>query len=498
MTTFATPSVAPLRDREALRAVTHSAESVIPEVTAPPPPPAADPFLTVVKRRPASEVNPHLWQWQAEAIDAWHQNDCRGVVEAVTGAGKTMLGLTALFEALRMGVRTLVLVPTAELQNQWVARIHLVVPDAVVGTLGNGRHDSLSDCDVLVSIINSAAARSLLADHQSGLLIADECHRYAAPSFVEALSERFEYRLGLTATYTRPDKAHEDRLDPYFGGVIHRLWYDRALADRVIAPFDIALVGVPLSKHEQATYETLTSAISKLGSGLRARLNLQDAPIGQLMRAAQRLAGQKHSQAPECIMARKYLDSVSRRLALLANAKAKLTLLDGLSPVFEQSAGALVFAETIDGSTRAGEVLSGCGHRVEVVSSEAKPAERRGALQRTKVSTCRMRIWPSLSPARASAGSRSSVWAVSSGGRRTVARGASSLSMHGTPPRIPKLDRTVLSRTSSRSPMRASRSGCISSTNCAGSCWKSRRRLRRRRWWREGRSPRRAGPLRPH
>ena len=393
MTTIATPSGAPLRDRRALREVVPGSVAAVgvASTTAadapavPPPPPTEDPFLTVVKRRPAKDVNPHLWQWQAEAIDAWHENDCRGVIEAVTGAGKTMLGLTALFEALRMGVRTLVLVPTAELQNQWVARIHEVVPDAIVGTLGNGRTDSLSDCDVLVAIINSAARRVLLADHQSGLLIADECHRYAAPSFVEALSERFKYRLGLTATYTRPDNAHEDRLDPYFGGVIHRLWYGRALADGVIAPFDIALVGVPLTRSEQATYDQLSTAISKLGSGLRKRLNLQDAPIGKLMQAAQKLAGQKHSQAPECIMARKYLESVSRRLALLANAEAKLTLLEGLAPVAEQSAGTLVFAETIDGSTRAGEVLSGCGLAVDVVSSEAKPAERRGALQRFAV-----------------------------------------------------------------------------------------------------------------
>ena len=390
MITSAAHSSASSRDELPLRTFVQPPAPVVgapPAVTAssllpPPPPPAEDPFLTVVKRRPAKDVNPHLWGWQAEAIDAWHTHDCRGVIEAVTGAGKTMLGLTALFEALRMGVKALVLVPTAELQNQWVARIHDVVPDAVVGTLGNGRTDSLSDCDVLVSIINSAARRTLLADHQSGLLIADECHRYAAPSFVSALSERFDYRLGLTATYARSDDAQATQLDPYFGGVIHRLWYERALADDVIAPFDLALVGVPLTRYEQATYEQLTTSISKLSSGLRVRLNLQDAPLSTLMKAVQRLAGRKNSHAPECIMARTYLDAVSKRLALLANAEAKLTLLEGLSPVFEGSAGALVFAETIDGSTRAGDVLSQRGHAVDVVSSAAKPAERRGALQR--------------------------------------------------------------------------------------------------------------------
>ena len=105
MTTIATPSGAPLRDRQALRAVIPGTVAAMPDASTtaagipavPPPPPMEDPFLAVVKRRPAKDVNPHLWQWQAEAIDAWHQNDCRGVIEAVTGAGKTMLGLTALF-----------------------------------------------------------------------------------------------------------------------------------------------------------------------------------------------------------------------------------------------------------------------------------------------------------------------------------------------------------------------------------------------------------------
>lgn len=382
MTTIDAQSSAPLRDRSALRAVHAAVLSDSTDAVAPPPPPRIDPFLTVVKNRSARDVNPGLWEWQAEALDAWHAADCRGVIEAVTGAGKTMLGLTALFEALRLGVKTLVLVPTAELQNQWLSRIHDTVPEAVVGTLGNGRHDSLTECDVVIAIINSAARHDLLEDHQSGLLIADECHRYAAPTFVKALSDRFAYRLGLTATYTRPDHAEESRLDPYFGGVMYRLWYDRALSDGVIAPFDIVLVGIPLSPEERSDYDNFTSIMSKVSRGLRVRLNLTEAPLDQFMRAAQRLAGRRNDQSPECIMARRYLDAVSRRLALLANAQEKLNLLGHLTRVIERSAGTLVFAETIDTSTRAGETLTQHGHVVDVVSSASNASERRGALQR--------------------------------------------------------------------------------------------------------------------
>ena len=37
-----------------------------------------------------------LYRWQREALEAWSANDRRGVAEAVTGAGKTRVGLHAI------------------------------------------------------------------------------------------------------------------------------------------------------------------------------------------------------------------------------------------------------------------------------------------------------------------------------------------------------------------------------------------------------------------
>src|SRR5699024_3825945 len=182
---------------------TASVDKVIEEPSASP-----DHFINIVSSRPSSEVNPHLWAWQAEVLDAWHQAGCRGVVEAVTGAGKTMIGITAAFEAFRQGIKVLVLVPTAELQTQWQQRLIDALPQADVGTLGNGRRDSLNSCDILVAIINSATRAALLSEQSQGMLIADECHRYAAKTFAKALRSEFSYRLGLTATYQRPDNAN--------------------------------------------------------------------------------------------------------------------------------------------------------------------------------------------------------------------------------------------------------------------------------------------------
>ncbi|GAA1361936.1 sigma-70 family RNA polymerase sigma factor [Brevibacterium luteolum] len=356
-------------------------EAVLPRLRTEPAEPH-DPFLALVRGRPAREVNPGLWDWQAEALDRWHASDCRGVIEAVTGAGKTMVGITAAYEACRMGVKVLVLVPTIELQEQWFSRLNTTLPDALVGMFGNGRRDSLRDCDIVIAVVHSAARSEQLADHHSGLLIADETHRYAAPSFVRALSERFSYRLGLTATYERPDEAHKHQLDPYFGGVIFRLWYDRALADGVIAPFDLAFVRIDLNAEERSNYERFSSRMSKLERPLRHKLGLVGAPVGKFFTAVSRLAGRKDDPSPAAMMARRYLDAMNRRQSVLSNARSKLRLLEELAPVVAKSDGTLVFADTIDSSTQAGAVLSSAGVKCESISSDSPPETRRGALSR--------------------------------------------------------------------------------------------------------------------
>src|SRR5699024_11168189 len=341
----------------------------------------SDHFINIVASRPSSEVNPGLWTWQAEALDAWHRAGCHGVVEAVTGAGKTMIGITAAFEAFRQGIKVLVLVPTAELQTQWQQRLMETLPQATIGTLGNGRKDSLSSCDILVAIINSATRGTLLSEHSQGMLIADECHSYASRTFANALQSDFSYRLGLTATYKRPDNANAEILDPYFGGVVFQMWYDRALRDGVIAQFDIAFVGVRLTDSERGEYQVASAAVSKLGMSLKNKLNLQHVPFEQFMSSVQALAGRKHDRSPIAFMTRKYLEAVMRRQQVLTNAKNKLKVLEGIAPVIAESQGTLVFSQTVGSSTQAAQLLQRSGIETKAVSSESKAHERRGAMQ---------------------------------------------------------------------------------------------------------------------
>ena len=91
-----------------------------------PPPRTARPDERVLppapRRRRAlqlPQLTPSLRPWQQDALLAWRDAGHRGVVEAVTGAGKTLVGVAAARDTLIAGGRVLVVVPTTELQEQW-------------------------------------------------------------------------------------------------------------------------------------------------------------------------------------------------------------------------------------------------------------------------------------------------------------------------------------------------------------------------------------------
>ncbi|MDQ0076814.1 sigma-70 family RNA polymerase sigma factor [Arthrobacter oryzae] len=329
---------------------------------------------------PASYDYAFLYAWQQEALKAWHGNARRGVVEAVTGSGKTRVGIAAAFEAVRQGIKVLILVPTAELQRQWLASLQRDLPKARLGALGDGRLDSLDHVDILVAIVHSASNRETLRSHKAGLIIADECHRYAAPMFTGALQEGYAWRLGLTATYERSDGEHENLLTPYFGGVIYSLWYNRALKDEVIAPFDIALVGVDLTPSEQVNYEEFSNTMSDAARNLESYAGIPRKPFHQFIAAVATLAG-SDSPSREATIARKYMRAMSSRLALLAEAKTKYHALAALKQTVDESHGTLVFTQTQESARRAQELYTAMGSKASALFSGMAKDDRKQGME---------------------------------------------------------------------------------------------------------------------
>ncbi|MBN1093331.1 DUF3427 domain-containing protein [Blastococcus sp. TML/M2B] len=345
------------------------------------PPPVAVPE---VLRRPARarrtypdlpDLGDLLRPWQREALDAWRAAGHRGVVEAVTGAGKTFVGLAAARDALVAGGRVVVVVPTTELQDQWHAGLVERLPGVRIGRLGGGRQDDLDTHDVLVAIVNSAARRTF-HPREDDLLIADECHRYGAPGFAQALEGGFENRLGLTATFEREDDGIEAYLRPYFGGIVFTLWYDRALTEGIIAPFDIALVAVDLSAEEQREYDYCSDRMDVAARTLENRFGVSRDSYGAFMSTLNRLArGQGQDSASA--YARMYLGPMSARRGLLAGSQRKLDALALLEPAVRSAHGALVFTQTKESAASAADVFEDAGIPASTLYSGLDREERR-------------------------------------------------------------------------------------------------------------------------
>lgn len=336
----------------------------------------------------------HLFDWQQEALGAWDAHEGRGVVEAVTGSGKTRVGLAAAHRHVDGSGKVAVIVPTTVLLEQWVARFEEWMPGARIGRLGGGGRDDLGSVDVLVAVVNSAAAHELgLPSEVEGLLIADECHRYAGARFRFALEEEFEYRLGLTATYARDDGGDEDVLDPYFRGIVFEYGYAEAVPQGVIAPFRVALVPVTFSGGERDAYEDLSEVMRRARKALIG-LGAPEEPYQDFIQFVTRLT--KHGTPHEGMVAGRYLKASRGRRDLLASAAAKYDALASLTDALRASSRSILFTETIESATNCAELLAAHGVSAESLHSQMPVADREQALARFADGSMKVVVAPKL------------------------------------------------------------------------------------------------------
>ena len=69
-----------------------------------------------------SSSNIKLRDYQIEAIDAWFNNDCRGIFEMATGTGKTFTALSCFKQLSDTKDRLLTVIacPQSHLIDQWI------------------------------------------------------------------------------------------------------------------------------------------------------------------------------------------------------------------------------------------------------------------------------------------------------------------------------------------------------------------------------------------
>lgn len=244
-----------------------------------------------------------------------------------------------------------------------------------LGLLGGGHKDDLCRCNMLLAVDKSAYKHRLLPNGKSGLIIADEVHRYGAPKVSGVLQADFDRRLGLTATYEREDKGLETFLDPYFGGDVFAVDYRRALDDNVIAPFKIAFVAVRFSSQERKEYTEASKKADRYKRKLVNEYGVTGEPFGEYMREINHLSIGGAGEATG--LARAYLNAFSKRRQVLAGAAKKYERVADLTQAVRRADKTILFAQTKEAAAEAVNRLAEHGVNGAVLNSGMDMDERK-------------------------------------------------------------------------------------------------------------------------
>jgi len=213
-----------------------------------------------------------LRAYQRAALDAWREADHRGCLELPTGSGKTVIGIAAM---VALGTPTLVVVPTIDLLEQWQRELQREF-DQPVGRLGGGKQRVE---DITVSTYDSAYLRADELGDRFGLVVFDEVHHLGGEGYQDiARLLAAPARLGLTATFERPDGAHE-AIEDLVGPLVQRVSVDD-LAGEHLADYDIKRIEVALTPDERDRYEehqgTFTDYLKQSNIQLRSGSDYQE------------------------------------------------------------------------------------------------------------------------------------------------------------------------------------------------------------------------------
>lgn len=317
-------------------------------------------------RHSSCASEPQLYPWQEDCLRQWFANGGRGMVQAVTGSGKTLLALTAarrLEKSLGQELRVKIVVPTTALMKQWERALKAFLPEEagphgrLIGLRGGG-FQSPPDCRYLICVVNSARyelARQILRElreEKAVFLIADECHHYGSGQnrlifeffpLIQAYASRY-FAMGLSATL--PSGETWLFLSPVLGRRIYSYGMAEAAKEQTVCPYDIYHIGLSLQAGEREEYEELTDRMAfTFRALLRACPSLKRMDLKHRMEELRRLCEDKNRRiARQAVL---YLTLSYQRKALVCLASDRTPCVCRLTECLGQEEKILIFGERI-------------------------------------------------------------------------------------------------------------------------------------------------------
>lgn len=261
-------------------------------------------------------VDVSLHDYQLEAIHQWRKQDYRGVFDMATGTGKTYTGLGAVAELcadVNDKLAVVIVCPYQHLVEQWVEDIERFNMKPIIGYSASAQKDwkkrlenAVRDQKLKVNgkeffcfICTNATFTSDFVQTQIGkirgdiLLMVDEAHNFGASRLLSLLSERFTFRLALSATIDRHnDEEGTAALFHFFGDKCIEYPLERAIEEGKLTRYKYFPIITTLNDDELQRYSELTYEIGKcIIKGKNGKTRLSDRGKILAMSRARLVAG---------------------------------------------------------------------------------------------------------------------------------------------------------------------------------------------------------------
>ena len=276
-----------------------------------------------------------LRDYQKEAVDNFFKENGRGFLEMATGTGKTFtaLGIVKKLMDKEKHLGVVITCPLTHLMNDpWMSSMEQfgISCTKISGSVRNWR-EKLANCVSKLNL-NHVEKMVIITTHDTSskpdfvdaiekikvkkLLVADEVHGMGSSGRLEGLSQKYDYRLGLSATPKRwMDEEGTSHLENFFGETIYDFPLDRAIREGFLCEYKYVPHFVDLNAQELADYRDLSQS------------------------AASAYAMRKYGRKYEAI----YQQLLNKRGEIIRGAEAKLEVLSRILSGMEEVSHCLIY-----------------------------------------------------------------------------------------------------------------------------------------------------------
>jgi len=245
--------------------------------------------VTIEQKKIGPIIPPNiiLHNYQIEAIDEWEKCNYRGIFDMATGTGKTFTSIGALARlcnALNNNLAAIIICPYQHLVEQWVEDLKIFNINPIIGYSSSSQKNWLKLLKTAISdqklhvknkdffcfittnaTFSSNKIQNLIKNIESSiLLIIDEAHNFGSERLSKLLTDKYTYRLALSATIERHnDDEGTQKIYNFFGKKCIQYTLETAINENKLTPYKYFPIITTLQEEERNIYSQLSFEIRK-------------------------------------------------------------------------------------------------------------------------------------------------------------------------------------------------------------------------------------------